>query len=589
MIKLKLATGAFLLLLLTFCFSSYLSLTALANLYTKSLGLPDSTYNYDTVLNDHQVQSFISGQIVIAIIILLLSSIAIFTMIAWYVSSKPDQWSMKNVGWPLFILYSVSQLVAQGLYINNFIALISIDKMISAGLLVVFVEIITVLVIAALLFVELLTLLFKYWQKSESYHYHSELKIDYISIRPVIFLYLIGYDLSIAFIPLHMEKIYQPLLSLPEDIVLGLPISGMFMCISITIVIAGIWLDKRGWHEPFLIGLILSAFGMFLAWFSSNSTNFIIAMCLSGLGYGLALMASQGFIITFTDDKTKARGLANLFAGNFAGSICGTAIGAMLAERIGYNVVFLIASIIIILSILYTLIALKEAIKVTKNNRHQYAATFRTTTTGRHYWNFLSNRFVLSLMFLSGLPSAIAVIGLLNYFVPVYLSRLGISQSIIGSVLILYALCMVYLGPIVSKYIDASENKRLFVITGCLLGSSAFLSFQFIPNEFIATIVAVLLLGISSCFVLASQTTYALMLDVTKQLGPGRSIGIFRASSRIGQVLGPIIFGWLIVSADIDQGLNYFGIGYLATAVLFAMATSSKSSFKKKTSCYENT
>ena len=207
------------------------------------------------------------------------------------------------------------------------------------------------------------------------------------------------------------------------------------------------------------------------------------------------------------------------------------------------------------------------------------------SVTARNYWDFLSNRYVLSLIFLSSLPSAIAVIGLLNYFIPVYLDRLGISQSIIGGVLILYGLCMVYLGPLISHYIDASNNKRWFVIAGCVLGGCAFLGFQFFTG-LLGTIVAVLLLGLSSCLVLASQTTYALTLDVTHRLGQGRSIGIFRATSRVGQMLGPILFGWLIMSTDIHQGLVYFGLGYLATAVLFAMATSASLLSDKGSFCH---
>jgi MFS family permease len=84
---------------------------------------------------------------------------------------------------------------------------------------------------------------------------------------------------------------------------------------------------------------------------------------------------------------------------------------------------------------------------------------------------------------------------------------------------------------------------------------------------------------------LASQTTYALTLDVTRQLGYGRAIGIFRASSRIGQMLGPILFGWLIVATDINQGLTYFGIAYLATAVFFLLLTFERVKYREKTIC----
>ncbi|MCB1803907.1 MAG: hypothetical protein KDJ99_01760, partial [Candidatus Competibacteraceae bacterium] len=98
---------------------------------------------------------------------------------------------------------------------------------------------------------------------------------------------------------------------------------------------------------------------------------------------------------------------------------------------------------------------------------------------------------------------------------------------------------------------------------------------------FVASVIAVVLLGLSSCLVLASQTTYALTLDVTKQLGQGRAIGLFRASSRLGQMIGPMLFGWLIVTTDINQGITYFGLAYLSTAVLFALVTREKPIFRQ--------
>ena len=84
---------------------------------------------------------------------------------------------------------------------------------------------------------------------------------------------------------------------------------------------------------------------------------------------------------------------------------------------------------------------------------------------------------------------------------------------------------------------------------------------------------AILLLGLSNSLVLPAQSAYALKLKVTKELGDGKAIGIFRASSRLGQVAGPVIFGWLIMATNIEQGITYFGFAYLLTALLFFFLT----------------
>lgn len=586
MSKFKLSCVAIVLLLSCFSFSSYFALSALEKLYNKS---PDK-FNWSgqgLLFQQFEINTFINQQLWVALLVLLGGILVISGMVFWRIPQEPEQWSLKKVGWPLTLVSTTTQLIVLSIFTINFIKIAPVLPEAVSGLFNVIVEITTTLVISTLLFIELFILLLNLFRKNRTLNIISSdicqpLTIDPNRIRPAIFLFLFGVDLSAAFVPLHMKNLYQPLLDLPKDVVLGLPISSMFLCVSFTIIAAGIWLDRRGWHEPFLVGLALTASAMFYAWLAPNGLHFIIAMGLIGLGYGLALMASQGFVIVHSDEKSKARSLAYLIAGMYAGSICGTAVGAMLAEQTGYGPVFLLSAVTLLLTLGYTLSAMHDAIKQSRPYVHiAKGAQATTAVTAKHYRDFLLDRYVLGLIFLSSLPSAIAVIGLLNYFGPVYLDRLGVSQSIIGSVLILYSICMVYLGPLVSRYIDASDNKRLFVFIGCALGGSAFLSFYFFTG-LTATIIAVLLLGVSSCFVLASQTTYALTLDVTRQLGYGRAIGIFRASSRIGQMLGPILFGWLMVVTDINQGLTYFGVAYLTTAVFFLLLTSEKIKYKEK-------
>jgi predicted MFS family arabinose efflux permease len=155
---------------------------------------------------------------------------------------------------------------------------------------------------------------------------------------------------------------------------------------------------------------------------------------------------------------------------------------------------------------------------------------------------------------------------------PVYLHQLGIPQSTIGQVLMIYGICLIYIGPFISRYVDSTHDKKRYVFLGCLLGSGAFLCFYFFDG-IISAIIAIMMLGLSSTFVLASQSVYALKLKVTKKLGEGKAIGIFRSTSRVGQMLGPFTFSWLFATADVNKGIMYFGIVYLMTAVLFILFT----------------
>ena len=54
---------------------------------------------------------------------------------------------------------------------------------------------------------------------------------------------------------------------------------------------------------------------MAYSWLAPDAVQFILSRALVGTGYGLALMASQGFVVIVGGAKRKASGLANMFAG----------------------------------------------------------------------------------------------------------------------------------------------------------------------------------------------------------------------------------------------------------------------------------
>jgi len=433
----------------------------------------------------------------------------------------------------------------------------------------------TALVISILFLVEMLILFFRYLERDilEGKDFVAEQSAHYSLMRPAVFLLLFGVDISISFIPLHMNEIYTPLIGLPKETIVGLPISVEFMFVGLAILISGVWLDRRGWHEPFICGLMLASSGFVYSGLAPDAIHFIISRAIVGLGYGLSLMASQGFVITYSDNNRKAQGLANLFAGIYAGSICGGATGGMIAEQLGYNATFLFGAMIITIIIGYTFVFMKNSMKI-PNYRMSSNKILKQKSkkSFENVFKFLTNRIVISLVFFSSLPAAIATVGFMNYFMPVYLNRLGIPQSTIGQVLMIYGICLIYIGPYISKYVDITRDKKKYVFLGCVLGSAAFISFYFFDG-IISAVISILMLGLSSSFVLASQSVYALKLKVTKKLGEGKAIGIFRSTSRIGQMLGPIVFSWMFAATNVNQGIMFFGIAYMLTAFVFILLT----------------
>jgi predicted MFS family arabinose efflux permease len=441
---------------------------------------------------------------------------------------------------------------------------VSYEKLADAAL-----DTVTMLVILTLLLMELLIFTLSFLERQPA-GTGQTVSIHYGLMRPAAFLFLFGIDISMSFLPLHMGKLYEPILGFSKDFVMGLPISAEFFFSGVCILSSGVWMDRRGWHEPFLTGLLLATMGVLYSWLAPDAVHLILARAMVGAGYGLALMASQGFVIIYSDLKSKAHGLSQLFAGIYAGSICGGASGAILADRFGYPPVFFLGAMVLLVVIGYTLLVMRDAMQ-----RPQPRAASGQVHQRRDRGSllrFFSNRIVLSLIFLSSFPSAVAVVGFINYFSPVYLDSIGTSQSNVGRILMIYGVSMIYIGPFISRFVDASGDKNRYVFVGCVLGSMTFLCFYVLEGLW-AVVVGVLLLGLSSSFVLASQSAYILQLRVSQELGVGKAMGIFRSSSRIGQALGPLVFGALMVRSDINSSVISFGLIYLMTALLFLLLT----------------
>lgn len=426
----------------------------------------------------------------------------------------------------------------------------------------------TVLVISILFFLELLIMAFQLIEKQFD-RPGLPPRVNYLTMRPIAFMFFFGIDISISFLPLHMEKIYEPILGLPKSIVMGLPISMQMFFTAISLFISGAWCDKRGWHEPFLVGLVISGTGFIYSWLAPSALHFVFSFGMVGLGYGLSLMASQGFIISQTTSETKAKGLSQLYAGIYAGSICGGAAGGMLAERLGYGPVFCIGGSMLFFVACYTLFTMRHAFYKPKTVE---AKSRKDKIKIGQIIGFLTNRSILSLILLSAVPAAIALVGFLNYLSPIYLKEIGTSQSNIGRILMIYGLCLIYISPIISKYVGAAKNKKIFIVISGLIACLAFVNFHFVKDfsGTFATALGVLFLGISFSFA-ASRNAYALNLKVSQELGEGKALGILYATARVGQVIGPVLFGWMFIMFGLEKSIVIAGGVYLIVTLIFLL------------------
>lgn len=429
---------------------------------------------------------------------------------------------------------------------------------------------VTILVIALLFAMEIAILVLGFFERSSG---SAPVSHRFAAVRPAGFMLLFGADSSLSFIPLHMKALQGTFIGIPQELLIALPISVEMFSAGLIIAVSGSWIDRKGWRQPLLLGLGLCVAGFVASWAAQGPLTFIAARSLVGLGYGLALMAMQGFIVQHTDDRHRATGFSQFWAGVYAGSVCGVAAGALVAQQVGYAPVFLFGAVILVLALVYSVTALAGI--------HSGAATEDITSEDvasgpmaappkLGYSGFLFQPKVLLTVLMANIPAALAVIGLLNYFTPIYLNGEGVSQGDIGRIFMLNSIAIIMVAQFTGSRIDKSRDKRGWVAMAGVFGAASFLCFSMIDGV-MAVLAAVVLLGFSSSIALSAIGAYVLGLDASEQLGKGRATAVVASTYRVGQVLGPVVFGGL-ASFDIKVAMPAVAAVYLGLTMLYPLA-----------------
>ena len=284
---------------------------------------------------------------------------------------------------------------------------------------------------------------------------------------------------------------------------------------------------------------------------------------MAGVGYGLAIMSAQSYVVSVADPAAKATGVTNLFAGVYAGTLCGGAAGAMLSERIGYAGVFHIGAAILFLTALAVLLLLRNQTAAPAVRPSGPQGGFALADLKRLF----SDRDMALVMLLSILPGGLLMTGFLNYLVPLTMSRIGASQSDIGRVFMMYTLCLAYLAPVIARAADQSSRKKVYLFLAGMTAAAGLLGFA-LSRDMTAAVASAFVLGLASSLCLAAQNAFALSLRVTQEIGESRTMGVYNLSERLGQVLGPILLAWAVAMVGMTMGLMTLGAIFATASLL---------------------
>lgn len=386
--------------------------------------------------------------------------------------------------------------------------------------------------------------------------------------RPVMFGFLFAWALPLGFLPLYARSLPAAGLDLRPAMLMALPISVEMACGLIASLLAGSLTDRKGWQVPVLAGLGISLAGFVACALAPDLPWFVAARGLVGLGYGLTWMGLQGFVVTGSPAASRGRNMTGLIAGLFAGHMAGAAVGAMLMEQLGFRSVFAVGAAMLILPCAGVLVLMRPYMARAPAHAERVAAPARVRLSAT--LKLLATRDFGLLLLGSVIPFSIAQVGLLSFALPLYLEAQGAASSSVGRVLMIYGVCVIYVGPLMGRLADRFAVKKHWIVAGGVVGSLGLLGLYF-DSGLLAAALAVLTLALASCCTGAAQTPYMLALSDVQNYGVAGATSVLRAADKLGQMAGPLVVGALFGAHGLGLGLALTGGIYLAATALFLL------------------
>jgi DHA1 family multidrug resistance protein-like MFS transporter len=157
--------------------------------------------------------------------------------------------------------------------------------------------------------------------------------------------------------------------------------------------------------------------------------------------------------------------------------------------------------------------------------------------------------------------------GILETYLPLYLSGLGVPAWQIGTVFALQVLSIALTKPLFGKLAD-SVDRRIQILAGILLLAAATAAVPLVTSLAAVIIVSVLFgLAVS----VSTVATGSYVAEVVKTENIGASVGGLSSIMDIGHSSGPFVAGFIITAVTMGAGFFAGAIVCAAAALVFAV------------------
>lgn len=326
--------------------------------------------------------------------------------------------------------------------------------------------------------------------------------------------------------------------------------------------------DVFGRRPTLIAGPILLAAGSFGCGLATDFWQLLICRAVQGAGSGLFTTAAMVMLADISTVTNRGFNMSVYQGFLWVGFGLGPFLGGLIGQHFGMRAVFHVYGVLSLLSAAWAYVRLPETrLKPDPDERVPDKIGGHVAVTVKQLKELLTDVNFMLICLVSVVLFMMSN-GSRNQIFPLMASdRLQISASEIGIALSIVAGINVVFMFISGRLSDTMGRKPL-ILPGCILVSISLVMIAF-SYSYWFLILSCVVMGIGVGIAGAIPAAY--VADILTSENQSTGLGIFRALSDIGMMVGPILLGWL---ADI-QGYNfslYIGAGVIALSAIIYQA-----------------
>lgn len=386
-------------------------------------------------------------------------------------------------------------------------------------------------------------------------------------VRAPLFAFILAEELTRSFLPTYVKDLLVVIPGLSPQIVVGLPIVLFMLIVALAQPHLGAICERIGHRRAMIYGAAIAAAGFAATAMASTVLDLLLWRSLCAVGYAMVFVAAQGYVLVYTTPSNRARGFSLFIGAIMVATVCGPSIGGILADNIGVRTTFAIAALIALGSIL-VMRGLPKDSEETAAKKSARPPRFSEITA------LLFNRRFMTLTGLAAVPAKVILTGVCFYLVPLYVVTIGATPSMAGRILMTYAVLMVVMGPVAAGLATNRRNREWLVAGGlCASGVGGLLMLA--SGSVLMVFIAVLIIGFGQSLSISAQS--ALVSDHCEEeiarMGDGAVYGVYRLLERMGNALGPLIAGGLVIALGYQKSFIAIGALVMVCGLAFTLAT----------------